>query len=123
MPIDVGRMIRSLRQERRWSQRELAEKLSMSQQAVAKYEANTARPSYETLEAMADIFNVPITFFLRPEDLPNDIRESDEMYHLRQAVHDNPDMLTMFDLVRHTTPEQLKQAIQFVRFITGEKDG
>jgi len=122
MPIDIGRMIKSLRQERRFSQRELAEQLNISQQAVAKYEANTARPSYETLEAMADIFNVPITFFLRPEDLPPDIRQSRELYHLRQAVHDDPDMLVLFDLAKDCTPAELRQTIAIIKALKGETE-
>ena len=120
MAIDIGRMIKSLRQERRLSQRELAEKLSISQQAVAKYESNAARPSYESLEARADLVIVPITFFLKTEDLPPEIRQSRELYHLRQAVHDDPDMLVLFDLAKQCTPQELRQTIAIIKALTGE---
>lgn len=61
-------MIVSLRNERGWTQTDLAKRLKCSKQAVWMYEKNQRQPSYEMLEAMADVFNVPIGFLISEED-------------------------------------------------------
>lgn len=66
--IDIGKMIVSLRNERGWTQTDLAKRLKCSKQAVWMYEKNQRQPSYEMLEAMADVFNVPIGFLISEED-------------------------------------------------------
>lgn len=66
--IDIGNMIVSLRNERGWTQTDLAKRLKCSKQAVWMYEKNQRQPSYEMLEAMADVFNVPIGFLISEED-------------------------------------------------------
>lgn len=66
--IDIGKMIVSLRNERGWTQTDLAKRLKCSKQAIWMYEKNQRQPSYEMLEAMADVFNVPIGFLISEED-------------------------------------------------------
>lgn len=66
--IDIGKMIVSLRNERGWTQTDLAKRLKCSKQAIWMYEKNQRQPSYEMLEAMADAFNVPIGFLISEED-------------------------------------------------------
>lgn len=46
------------------SQKELADKLNVSQKSISKYERGTRRPSYETLSKMAAIFGVSVDYLL-----------------------------------------------------------
>lgn len=46
------------------SQEDLANKLKVSQKSISKYECGTRRPSYETLLAMASLFNVSADYLL-----------------------------------------------------------
>lgn len=46
------------------SQKELADKLKISQKSISKYERGTRRPSYETLAEMASIFGVTTDYLL-----------------------------------------------------------
>lgn len=66
--IDIGRMIRKLRDEREWSQGQLGRKMRVSKQTISNWENNRRAPDYETLEALADIFNVPMSYFVSSED-------------------------------------------------------
>ena len=86
------------------------------------YEINQRRPSYEVLEAISDALNVPISFFLARKDLPEDIRDSLDNYDMRQAVHDNPDMLALFGVARKCTPKELKTAIRLIKSLIGDDD-
>lgn len=46
------------------SQAELADKLGVSKSTVGMYELGKREPDFETLEAIADLFNVDMNFLL-----------------------------------------------------------
>ena len=57
-----------LRKRAGFSQQELADKMEVSRSLVGMYESGQRMPSYEMLEALADIFNVNIDFLTGHED-------------------------------------------------------
>ena len=50
------------------SQEELAAKLNISQKSISKYERGDRRPTYETLVAMANLFDVSVDYLLGRTD-------------------------------------------------------
>ena len=65
---EIGPLVANLRKQNGYSQERLAELLGCTKQTISNYERNTRMPDYETLEALADIFNVPMGFFLSEEE-------------------------------------------------------
>lgn len=65
---DFGILISQLRRERRMSQDEFAKLIGCTKQTISNYERNMRKPDYETLEAIADVLNVPMSFFLSEEE-------------------------------------------------------
>ena len=59
----IGKKILSLRKQRGVTQAELGESLSISYQAVSKWERGESCPDFNTLSRIAKIFNVPIGYF------------------------------------------------------------
>ena len=57
-------MLGYLRKREGISQQELADKLKISRSAIGMYESGSRTPDLETLEAMADLFNVNIDTLL-----------------------------------------------------------
>ena len=55
---DRGELIKTLRTERKITQKQLAELLGVSEATVCKYEANTSTPPFETMRSIAAIFNI-----------------------------------------------------------------
>lgn len=55
---DLGALIRSLRKERKITQKKLGEMLDVTEGTISKCEANTMTPPFETLRSIASIFNV-----------------------------------------------------------------
>jgi transcriptional regulator with XRE-family HTH domain len=55
---DLGALIRSLRKERKITQKKLGELLNVTEGTVSKYEANLMTPPFETLRSIASIFNI-----------------------------------------------------------------
>lgn len=66
--IDVGKAITFWRKRRSMTQQDLATALGCTKQTVSNYERNNRRPDYEVLEAISDIFNVPISVFITDAD-------------------------------------------------------
>lgn len=52
--------IRTLREERGMSQRELAKRLNLTPGCVAKWELGLSAPTVENLLALADLFGCPL---------------------------------------------------------------
>jgi transcriptional regulator with XRE-family HTH domain len=61
--IEIGRKIRALRLERGLSQSGLAEGIGLTFQQVQKYEKGANRVSAGRLQQIANMLNVPVTFF------------------------------------------------------------
>lgn len=60
--------IRELREERQWSQEQMAELLQMSKNGYAKIERGESKPSLERLEQIARVFDVSILDLLQTID-------------------------------------------------------
>lgn len=63
----TGSTLRQMRETCGMSQQQLADVLHVTQQAVCKYEHETAEPSLNVLKSMAEIFSVPLTSLLEGE--------------------------------------------------------
>ena len=60
--MSVGQVIRQLRKEKNMSQADLAYATGLSKGAISMYELDERRPKIETLEVLADYFNVDMNF-------------------------------------------------------------
>ena len=65
--LDLGKTIQALREQKGMSQKELAKRAGVSTGAIGNYEAGLRRPKFETIEALADIFNVPLGLLIGDE--------------------------------------------------------
>ena len=61
--------LRSLRQEKGWSQQRLADNLKLSKSSVNMYERGEREPGFETMEAIADLFNVDMNYLYGRTDV------------------------------------------------------
>lgn len=67
----VGLRIKTMRQSRRMTQADLAKAINQSQSSITMYETGRREPDFETLEALADIFNVPLSSIVADEASDN----------------------------------------------------
>ena len=68
---EVGQLIRSLRKAQGMTQADLAKKLKQSPSSITMYETGRREPDFETLEALADVFNVPLISFVNGDGVVN----------------------------------------------------
>ena len=57
----IGLRIKTMRQSRRMTQADLAKAIDQSPSSITMYETGKRRPDFETLEALADVFNVSLS--------------------------------------------------------------
>lgn len=62
--------IRKLREQRGWSQLDIAHRLDVSQAAYNKWESGQSRPTIENLQKLSEVFEVDF-FDLLQEQIPN----------------------------------------------------
>lgn len=60
----IGQRIRTMRLSRGMTQADLAKAINQSQSSITMYETGRREPDFETLEALADVFNVPLISFV-----------------------------------------------------------
>ena len=61
--------LKSLRREKGWSQQRLADELELSNSSVNMYERGEREPGFETMEAIADLFNVDMNYLYGRTDI------------------------------------------------------
>jgi len=64
----LGQKLQHLRKEKKWTQDELGKRIGIHGRSIGKYEAGMSNPSRETLQKLANIFEVPMEYFLVEEE-------------------------------------------------------
>lgn len=73
----TGTMIRRLREGKKMTQLQLAEKLSVSDKAISKWETGRGYPDISLIEALADALDVSVIELFSGEDVRNTNKSSD----------------------------------------------
>ena len=71
--------LKTLRSEAKLTQKEIAEKLEVSQQFYAKWESNKSTPASKNLNKLADFFNVSTDYLLGNTDNRNASNIDDDL--------------------------------------------
>lgn len=105
--------LRELRQNKGLSQSQLADALNISKSAISMYELGKREPDLETLEGIADFFNVDINYLIGKED--------GSMYYLdpeaaeiAQEVQQRPELKILFDASRKVSADDLRFVIDMI---------
>jgi transcriptional regulator with XRE-family HTH domain len=59
-----GDRLKKMRESKKLSQQQLAEKLNINRSTYARYELNQTQPDYETLQRLADFYDVSTDYIL-----------------------------------------------------------
>lgn len=87
----LNERIRKLRQERNWSQVDLAKKLNVTKQSVSNWENDNIQPSIEMLVKLARVFSVSTDYILGLEErryLEVTGLTDEEMSHIQLVIRD-----------------------------------
>lgn len=107
MKIFASRL-RQLRQERKLRQKDMAEKLGITESAYGYYEQGRREPPYETLQQLADFFGVSIDYLLGRVDNPTKTEDD-----LKKALEAIPDLSKPHD--KNVAMEKIKELLKIKR--------
>lgn len=71
----IRKRLKDLRTQNNLTQTELAKALGLSFSAISMYERGERKPDFETLETIADYFNVTMDYLYGKTDIPNEAAE------------------------------------------------
>jgi len=69
--MDYGERLKILRMRKKLSQQDVADRLNINRSTYARYELGQTQPDFETLEKLADFFDVSTDYILGRTDFPN----------------------------------------------------
>lgn len=63
----LGDLLKKAREEAQLSQKELAQKVKLSDKAISSYEVNRAEPSFDMLKKIGKAVHKPVNYFLNEQ--------------------------------------------------------
>ena len=95
---ECGQRIQQLRKERELTQEQLAEKLNVSQNTIAKIESGLRRPSIDFLLEISEFFNVStnyLVFGVHAEDVEDEKSKKDIDETIEKLLEKKEELLKM----------------------------
>lgn len=115
-----GTRLNQLRKSASLSQEEFAKKIGVSRSTIGMYEQGKREPDFETLEKIADYFNVDTDYLLGTSDKTTVIPQSGyytnpETAAAAQEMFEDPDMKTLYNLKRTMGADRFKAHVKFMK--------
>ncbi len=120
-------IFKSLRLAMGYTQQEIADKLKISRSTIGMYETGSREPDYDTLELIADFFNVDIDYLLGRTDKTTVLPEStyylnEDSRDIAQFMFENPEYKVLFDASRKVKKEDIEFVKQMIDRMRGDSD-
>lgn len=109
--IKFGKFIKELRQEQNMTQKELADKINLTDKAISKWERGLSFPDITMLNTLADVFGVSESEILNGE------RGSEEQVDVEKAVQEAIEKVTLSKEKRERRIAKWKQITKIVSVI------
>ncbi|SMG25802.1 helix-turn-helix transcriptional regulator [Paenibacillus aquistagni] len=65
--MSLGKRLRQLRRQRKWSQEQVARQIGVTRSAYSHYEINSRQPVYDTICKLSVLFEVSIDYLINPD--------------------------------------------------------
>jgi len=114
--MTIGEKISRERRLNGLTQEGLAKKVGISRSALSHYEKDRREPDYETLDELADFFEVSTDFLLGRTDKQKETT-NDELEKLLK----DPQTNLMFNGWKEMSEEERKEAIRMINYIQFKK--
>jgi transcriptional regulator with XRE-family HTH domain len=111
--------LKELRAAKGLSQRALADQIHISSSSIGMYESGQRQPDFETLEKIADFFNVDADFLLgrkdttmryvevRPDGQPGEYYDDATVAKVAEMLRTNPEARATFDALSNMKQEDI----------------
>lgn len=113
--MSFAKTLKYLRENKELTQEQLAEKLEMSKSAISMYERGKRVPDLETLELIADFFNVDLNFLTGNKNSADEYYFDLETKQIAQEIFENKELRMLFDATRNVSKEDLKFVYEMIK--------
>jgi transcriptional regulator with XRE-family HTH domain len=104
--------IKALRKQRHITQVQLAEKIGVSRSTISMYEMGEREPDFETLEALADVFNVDMAYLIGTDTKKAPDTEAEgELLEYLEMLRTRPELKLLFHTFKGATKEQIEAIV------------
>lgn len=124
----IGNRLKELRNDKDILQKELAEKLGLTQQTISLYESNKREPDYETLHKIANFFDVSTDYILgltnersSADKIKKAISDDPELVAFWDKLSKRPDLQLLFKQTKDLSPKAIHQVIRIMKAIEDEE--
>lgn len=123
---DFPNIFRKIREQSGLTQQQMADKLGVSRSAIGMYENGEREPNFETLELIADTFNVDMNYLLgkKPttEVIPDRYYLDDDARDMAQFMYENPEYKVLFDASSKVKKEDIGFVKQMIDRMSNKGD-
>lgn len=123
---EFNTVLKKLRKSAGLTQEQLADALSITRSRLGMYETGQREPDFETLEMIADYFNVDIDYLMgrtnKTTVLPESYYMDKEARELANFLHENPKYKVLFDASRKVKPEDIDFVKQLMDRVGGNDE-
>lgn len=124
---DFHNVFKQLRTASGLTQAEFSKRIGISRSTIGMYETGAREPDFETLERIADFFNVDIDYLLGRTDKTTLLPESasqayylnDDAKEMAQFMFENPEYKVLFDASRKVKKEDIDFVKQMIDKVSG----
>lgn len=99
--------LKKLRKEKECTQEMLANAIGVAKSTISMYENGNREPDFETLEAIADFFNVSVSRLVSKPD-------TDEVSEYLEELRSREEMRMLFSVTKGATKEEIQQAVKII---------
>lgn len=114
--MDFAERLKKLRTKRGYSQYDLAKKLGMSKSTISMMEIGRRQPSKETIELIADFFNVSLDYLMGKDNVSFYYFEPQQSDLLVKLIAD-AELYTIVEDVVDASDEQKQKFIQMAKLM------
>ncbi|KIQ93387.1 HTH-type transcriptional regulator immR [Anoxybacillus thermarum] len=120
----LGDRLKRLRLEKKLTQEELGKKINVTKVSISGYENGNRTPDTETLQKLADFFNVTTDYLLGRTDDPNppesDNEELGTLARINQLIKEyGIEQMGFFDIEKwkHLSEDEIREIIQHFEWV------
>jgi len=133
--MTFAQRLKTLREEKKLSQRELAKLIKMASSTLGMYETGKREPDFDTVSKIADFFHVSVDYLLgRKDPTPLDTQNETNKKAFCDAVKNDPELLEfwedtkdreelkeMLKQAKKLGPAAIRQVVRFMKFVEDEE--
>ena len=105
---------KNLREEKGFTQQEIANLLSVNQTAVSQWERGVTRPKLQTLRKLAELYDVPASIFIDEET------EKEEL--AKQYIEEDAQIKEAYEIALQLSGSKREEALNYLRYLIQQQE-